>query len=109
MRTVKRNENQEKKIHVVAGIGKREGEENLAIMIKGAGEDYTRRVLEFLEVARDEKRRKEKEENYKTKGNMSAKVFSPAKGKEETEKSEGREEGELMELYPQGEINGNTQ
>ena len=33
---------------------------------------------------------------------MSARVFSPAKGKEETEKSEGREEGELMELYPQG-------
>ena len=33
---------------------------------------------------------------------MSARVFSPAKEKEETEKNEGREEGELMELYPQG-------
>ena len=33
---------------------------------------------------------------------MSAGVFSPAKEKEETEKSEGREEGELIELYPLG-------
>ena len=33
---------------------------------------------------------------------MSAGVFSPAKEKEETEKSEGREEGEPVELYPQG-------
>ena len=76
--------------------------ENLEIVIKGSGEDYTKRVLEFLEVAREEKRRKEKEENDKTKWNVSAREFSPAEGKEETEKSEGREEGELMELYPQG-------
>ena len=33
---------------------------------------------------------------------MSARVFSPAKEKEETEKSKGREEGKLVELYPQG-------
>ena len=33
---------------------------------------------------------------------MSAGVFSPAKEKEETEKSKGREEGEPIELYPQG-------
>ena len=33
---------------------------------------------------------------------MLARVFSPTKGKEETEKSKGREAGELMELYPQG-------
>ena len=33
---------------------------------------------------------------------MSAEVFSPSKEKEETEKSEGREEGETVELYPQG-------
>ena len=59
-------------------------------MIKGSGEDYARRVLEFLEAAREEKRRKEKEENEKTKWNVSAGVFSPAKEKEETEKSEGR-------------------
>ena len=89
-------------IHESAGIGEREGVENLAILIKGSGEDYARRVQEFLEVAREEKRRKEKEENDKTKWNVSARVFSPEKGKEETEKSEGREEGELMELYPQG-------
>ena len=33
---------------------------------------------------------------------MSAKAFSPAREKEETEKNKGREEGELKELYPQG-------
>ena len=32
-------------IHVVAGIGEREGAENLAIMSKGSGEDYSRKVL----------------------------------------------------------------
>ena len=89
-------------IHEAAGIGEREGAENLAIVIKGSGEDYARKVLEFLEVARGEKRRKEKEEKDKTKWNMSARAFSPAREKEETEKNEGREEGELIELYPQG-------
>ena len=59
-------------------------------------------VLDFLEGARKEKRRKEKEENEKTQWNVSAKVFSPAKEKEETEKSEGRKEGETIELYPKG-------
>ena len=33
---------------------------------------------------------------------MSARVFTPAKEKEETEKSEGREEGKPVESYPQG-------
>ena len=33
---------------------------------------------------------------------MSARVFSPAKEKEETEKSKGREEGKPVELYPKG-------
>ena len=33
---------------------------------------------------------------------MSTRAFSPAREKEETEKNEGREEGELIELYPQG-------
>ena len=47
-------------IHEAAGIGGREGAKNLAIVIKGSGEDYARKVLEFLEVARGEKRRKEK-------------------------------------------------
>ena len=33
---------------------------------------------------------------------MSARVLSPAEEKEEIKKNEGREDGELMELYPQG-------
>ena len=66
-------------IHEAAGIGEREGAENLAITIKGSGEDYAKRVLDFLEVAREEKRKNQKEENEKTKWNVSAGVFSPAK------------------------------
>ena len=54
-------------------------------------------------VVKEDKRRKEKEENDKAKWNLSARVFSPAEEKEETEKNEGREKGELMELYPQGD------
>ena len=77
-------------IHVSAGIREREGAENLAITIKGSGEDYARKVLDFLEGAREEKRRKEKKENERIKWNMPAEVFSPAKEKEETEKIEGR-------------------
>ena len=84
-------------IYAAAGIREREGAENLAITIKGSGEDYARKVLDFLEGAREEK-----EENERIKWNMSAEVFSPAKEKEETEKSEGREESETVELYPQG-------
>ena len=79
--------------------------ENLANTIQGSGEDYAKRVLEFLEVAREEKRKKKKGENEKIKWNVSAGVFFPAKEKEETEKSEGREEGETIELYPQGGFN----
>ena len=89
-------------IHEAAGIGEREGAENLAIVIKESGEDYARKVLEFLEIARGEKRRKEKEEKDKTKWNMSARAFSPARDKEDTEKNEKREERGLIELYPQG-------
>ena len=83
-------------IQEAAGLGEREGMENLNITNRGSGKDYARKVLDFLEGARKEKRRKEKEENEKTQWNMSAKVFSPVKEKEETEKSEGRKEGETI-------------
>ena len=87
-------------IHEAAGIGERNGAENLAIRIQGSVEDYAKRVLEFLEVAREEKRKKKKGE---IKWKVSAGVFFPAKEKEEAEKSEGRETGEPIELYPQGD------
>ena len=73
----------------------------MQITNQGSGEDYARKVLHFLEGARKEKRREEKEEDEKTKWNMSAKVFSPAE-KEETEKNAGRRGGETIELYPKG-------
>ena len=75
-------------IQEAAGLGEREGTEDLKITNQGSGEDYARKVLNFLEEARKEKRRKEKEEDEKTQWNVSAKVFSPAKEKEEREKSE---------------------
>ena len=39
-------------IHEAAGIGARKGAQNLANTIQGSGEDYSKRVLEFLEVAK---------------------------------------------------------
>ena len=54
--------------------------------------------MEFLEAAREEKRKKKKGE---IEWNVSAGVFIPAKEKEGAEKSEGREAGEPLELYPQ--------
>ena len=89
-------------IQKAVGLGERKGTENLTITNQGSGEDYARKVLDFLEGAREEKRRKEKEEKEKTKWNVAARVFSQAKEKEETEKSKGREEGKPVELYPQG-------
>ena len=77
-------------IQEAAGLGERKGTVHLNITNRGSGGDYARKVLDFLEGAREEKRRKEKEENEKTQWNVSAEVFSPAKEKEETEKSKGR-------------------
>ena len=42
-------------IHEAAGKGERKGAENLGNTIQGSGEDYAKRVLEFLEAAREEK------------------------------------------------------
>ena len=55
-------------IQKVAGLRERKGTENLTITNKGSGEDYAKRFLDFLEEARAEKRRKEKEEKEKLNG-----------------------------------------
>ena len=68
-------------IQEATGLGERKGTENLNITNQGSGEDYARKVLDFLEGAREEKRRKVKEENKKIKWNLSAEVFSPTKRK----------------------------
>ena len=88
-------------LYVAAGIGEREGTENLVNPKKESGEDYAKRILEFLGTAREEKRRMKKKEDNRTKWNVSAGVFYPAREKEETEKNEGGKEGEQMKLYPQ--------
>ena len=48
---------------VAVGIGEREGTEKIVDMKKESGEDYARKILEFLEAERErqgEKRRKKK-------------------------------------------------
>ena len=52
------NQKDENVIHEAAGIREREGAENLAIVIKGSGEDYARRVLK---IPRGSQRRENKE------------------------------------------------
>ena len=89
-------------LYVAARIGEREGAENLVNSKKESDEDYARRIIEFQGTAREENQRKKKEEDKRTKWNVSAGVFYPAREKEEeTEKNEGGKEGEQMKLYPQ--------
>ena len=89
-------------IQEAAGIRYQEGAEKLIMNKKGSGEEYAKRVLEFLTEVRDEKRRKVKEEVEKTNWNVSARVFCPEEKKEEAKKNEIREESETIELYPKG-------
>ena len=42
-------------LYVAAGLGIREGTENLVDPQKESGEDYARRILEFMNTAREEK------------------------------------------------------
>ena len=51
---------------------------------KESGEDYARKIIEFLETAREARRKKKKEEKDRIKWNVSAEVFQPAgeKGKQ---------------------------
>ena len=49
-------------IQEAAGIRYQEGAEKLIVNKKGSGEEYAKRVLEFLTEVRDEKRRKMKRE-----------------------------------------------
>ena len=76
-------------MYIAAGLGMREGTENLVDPQKESGEDYARRILEFLETAREEKLRNKEEEDNRTKGNGSARIFHQAGGEEETKKTEG--------------------
>ena len=58
-------------LFIAAGLGIEEGTENLVDPQKGSGEDYARRILEFLKKAREEKLRNKEEEDNETKGNGS--------------------------------------
>ena len=91
-------------LYVAAGLGIREGTENLVDPQKESGEDYSRIILEFLTPAWEEKLRKKEEEDNGTKWNGSVGILHPAGEKEETKKNEGGEEGEQTKLDPQNEI-----
>ena len=88
-------------LFVAAGLGIREGPENLVDPQKESGEDYKRKILEFLKTAREEKLRNKEEEDKGTKGNGSARIFHPEGGEVETKNNEGGEEGEQTKLDPQ--------
>ena len=79
-------------LKVAAGIGQREGTGHLVdkkeINRKGSGEDYARKIIEFLEAAREARRKKKKEEDDVIKWNVSAEVFQPVREKGEAEKKE---------------------
>ena len=91
-------------LFIAAGLGIEEGTENLVDPQKGSGEDYARRILEFLKKAREEKLRNKEEEDSETKGDRSAIVLHPARGEEETKRNEKEDEGEQTKLNPQNEI-----
>ena len=78
-------------LQVAAGIGEREGTENIVDKKKESGKDYARKILEFLEVAREVRRKKKKEEDDGIEWNVSAEVFQPAGEKGEAEKNQGGE------------------
>ena len=81
-------------LFIAAGLGIEEGTENLVDPQKGSGEDYARRILEFLKKAREEKLRNKEEEDNETKGNGSTRVLHSARGEEETKTNEKGDEGE---------------
>ena len=88
-------------IQEAAVLAKRKGTEKLTVPNQGSGEEYTRRVLEFLEGIREEKMRKEKEEQTKIEWNVSAGAFHPREEKGEKKNQERMKEGGI-ELYPKG-------
>ena len=68
---------------------------------KESGEDYVRKILEFLEAAQEARRKKKKDEDHGIKWKVSAEVFQPAGEKGEAEKNDGGEGVRQMKLYPQ--------
>ena len=90
-------------LYIAAGLGIREGTENIVDPQKESGEDYAWRILEFLRKAREEKLRNKEEEDKETKGNGSTKVLHPVRGEEETKTNEKGDKGEQTKLNPQNE------
>ena len=70
----------------------------MTIPKQGSGEEYVKRVIEFLEGIRDEKRKKEKGGRMQMEWNVSARIFQPREKKEEQKKHKRRDEGEIMKL-----------
>ena len=71
-------------LYVAAGLGIREGTENLVNPQKESEEDFVRRILEVLKKAREENLRNKEERVNETKENGLARVHYPARGEDET-------------------------
>ena len=89
-------------IQIAAKLRERKGTEELTIPKQGSGEDYARKVVEFLVGVREEKRKEEKGGRTKMEWNVSARAFHPREKKREQEKHKRKVEGETIELYPKG-------
>ena len=75
-------------LHITAGLGIREGMENLVDPQKESGEDFARRILEVLKKAREEKLRNNEEEDKETKEDGSTRALHPVRGEDETKTKE---------------------
>ena len=80
-------------IQVAAVLAKRKGTEKLTVSKQGSGEEYARRVIEFLEGIREEKMKKEKGEQMKMEWNVSARAFHPQEKKGEQKKHKQMDKG----------------
>ena len=65
-------------LYVAAGLGIKEGTENLVDPQKESGDDYARKILKFLKTVRKVKLRNKEEGD-----NGSARVYQPARGDKE--------------------------
>ena len=91
-------------IQIAAILAERKGTERLTIPKQGSGEEYAKRVIEFIEGIREEKKKKEKRRQTKMEWNIFARAFHPQEKKGEQKKHERRDECEILKLYPKGGV-----
>ena len=85
---------------VATRLEEKEGGEKIVDTRKESGEDYAKKILEFLEATREARQRKKKEGEEVIKHNVSPEVFQPTGEKGEAEKNRREEGVQQMKLYP---------